>query len=568
MRKMKKTTALLSILLVGTIFLGTIPSNSSAQANVPQWTEGKTWAMGGKMDLGQQFNPILDALKQEAHAGGVSFDADIDGETGLYEVYKVTDVSATEYNLHAHIGAGLHVSGSYSASGDMDGEKISISGKGYFDWSLDIQGDAKVEKESLAIKEINVKATMEVKAHYKGTYPEEKYDPNTYEGKVETKSLDVSIDGSITVEYKITYDPPLDVFDFPIEVGETWYVDSTATMSGKVSGSLDIKGLPPEMEKELENEFNITLPYSGETTLPTTTVPVSFSLQCTGTDTVKLPDGRTVEVYVIIPYYDTYDYYDDYYYGYSTFAVGSEPAELLYSPDEGFIVSQRFNMPLSPAPTGGTTGGTTSGTGTTTFALEPMTETQAEEGMKEIQKMPLRLDTWMIILIVVAVVGAIVAVALVLRSKKKKKAMAQMPPPYAQYPTQQYPGYQQPAPGHPPQAPPGYPPQQPYPPQTPPQQPPAQYSAQPQYQQYPPQQYPPQQPPQQPPQAQYQQPPQQYAQQPYPPQTPPQQPPAQYSVQPQYQQYPPQQYPPQQPPQQPLEQQPQKKPEQEKTDEF
>ena len=488
------------------------------EANAPTWSEGKTWAMGGKLDIGKLVQPSLDEAKDMGSAAGGKVDVKLDGEVGFYEIYKVSQAGSAEYVMNIHHGGGIHVSGSYDINipATEYSDEMNMKGSGYFDWVFDIKGDVTYEKDTLAIKEINVKATTEVKAHYKGNYPEYDFNYETMETTTTMKDVDITIEGDATISVTVTFDPPLDIFDFPIEVGESWDVYSTATYSGNVKAHFDAKGLPKEMEEEIKNETGESLPLNMETPIPQGSYPVDLHLKCTGTKEITLPNGQTTTVYVIVPddsyYYDPWedDTWDDWeYYAYPM--EPSDQVELYYSPDEGFIVGQNMNMGIPSDLTGGMGMGGSMTSEPVTFTLEPMTESEAEDGMNDIQKMPFRMNMLMWLLLIVVIAIVVIAVVMGIR-RKRRKAQMMAPPGYAPG----APGYgQQPYPQYP-QPPQQYPPQQ-YPPQQPPQG----------YQQ-PPQQYPPQgpqaQPYQQPPQG-YQQPPQQYppqkcAEPPYPPQVP------------------------------------------------
>jgi hypothetical protein len=167
----------------------------------------------------------------------------------------------------------------------------------------------------------------------------------TYENHDYTVTVDVNN------QYRIAYTPSLDVFDFPMADGESWYVNTTATLAGTVAGSINVEGIDPQDEQAFFDQLNVlfaqsgasvtgldgfpivleritftlgTVPYLSNGVLHDTPIPVNMHLRAKEM-TKTLADGQFHTVYEIsdVPNPTTTQL--------AYFAC-------YYSPDHGFIV--------------------------------------------------------------------------------------------------------------------------------------------------------------------------------------------------------------------------------------
>jgi hypothetical protein len=345
----------------------------------------------------------------------------------------------------------------------------------------------------------------------------------------------------MNMDYEIEYEPPLDVFNFPIEPYEDWDASSDMTITlNSLSGTFayDISG---DIPGEDFTEQSGTVELGQEVSLPDTYGPISvyYSFDnygeeyCEGYSDCIVIQGYQGSGSYYDYYYDT-DYggsdYNDYYYDdydddssmmddldelkYFDAEAASEfnpvdifmTSENYYSPDEGMIVQS--DMSESDGGFPGVSGdGPMSSFDAASGAfgemtMEPATQADVlnfkdtqrkdmEEQYSDIKEAESGDDSSMGIMfwiMIAAIAVVIVLIIVALRMKSKQKGSAQQP-------------YYQPT---------GTQPQQPYPPQGPP---PTQQ--QPYYQQQPPPAPPPQSPPSGPQSAPVQPAPQ--PQTPYPP---------------------------------------------------
>ncbi|GEM_PF-5159449 len=303
-------------------------------------------------------------------------------------------------------------------------------------------------------------------------------------------------DISFTEEYHssitINFEPPLNLLDFPINVGDQWRVYSNITVSGTYGGTIDASGLPDEVVQEIRNETGQDFPIDiakldmGDSEMANGKISgsstVDFNLECTGTMQITDENGNTLTVFKISPYYE-----------YSYWKGDTEPS-VLYSPDKKFVAGTYIPAGASPVIPGmsGSASGSLSllggaATSDTTFTYADYDEASSnidktDTSMSSIGEPGLfDLGNPMFLLIILGVVVVIVILALVMRKKKPQQPgpqMAPYPDPYAP----QQPQYQ----GQPQQPPAYYPPPQP---QQPPQPPQNQYQGPPQNQTPPPPTY-------------------------------------------------------------------------------
>jgi len=278
------------------LFLTTVQIGVSQPAELPTWDIGDTWAMGTS-DIDLTF-----AMTSE----GITFDTTVSGS--YYVVYEVVGIEEQEYMVDAtggiEITMDMDISG--QASGSMQMEMVTK-----------MDGTLYYTKDELAVNRADVAMGLEIE--FSGSFMAEG----------QTGSLDGSLDASS--DMSITYNPPFDLFDFPITVGESWTTESVATVTGSVSGSVSIK------VKAAGEDYSISEPISEPIY---ETVDMSLSVSCPGT--VDIPLASTCYKLVVSG---------------TGLAQASPfmPAETLYySPDRGFIIASEasFSEALSGASLG------------------------------------------------------------------------------------------------------------------------------------------------------------------------------------------------------------------------
>ncbi len=330
--------------------------------------------------------PIFAALVENMQQYGINYS--MAGKLSFYLIYKVTGADAQQYTVATTEGAEMTMT--ISMSGSYGGQQVSGSGDATM--VVKIDGTSYFTKDNLALKRLDATIDMDMTFTASGT------GMGTIGATSYSGTMDVS--GSLS----ITYDPPLNLFDFPISAGDSWSINSTATMTGNLTGKISMPGYGD---------------YSLDTPL-TTTIPISISASCTGTQNYTLPDGSTTTAYKIV------------YSG--TSLGGSNPfipaATIYYSPDQGFIVAQELSFDDA---LGGMTVGTqedykgyTFGasdvkSGQALFTMAPMTEAEARSAIGGLGKAEAGADLVLIgaivAVLVIVIVLIVVAVLLVRRRR-------------------------------------------------------------------------------------------------------------------------------------------------------
>jgi hypothetical protein len=271
------------------------------QAEAPVWQVGDNWAMGtGNIDLGSMLNAIMENAKSKI-PGAQDITYSASGSMAFYVIYRVENVSTEQYTVS--LTENGHIDMSFDMSGTYQGQQGSIHIK--MTMAMNVHGflyftkdDLKLARIEMTIENMNMVLTGEMEA---GDY---------------SQPLDMSFEASGDID--MTCDPPLNMFDFPISVGDNWNINSTATMSG----SMTIKIVAPN-----ENEQQQNVPLTGA-------VPISISASCPNRKNITLPGGSTTNAYKIV---------------YSSASMGGAnpffgASVLYYSPDTGFIVSSEVSL--------------------------------------------------------------------------------------------------------------------------------------------------------------------------------------------------------------------------------
>ncbi len=432
----------LGILILATLLITglLIPTPTYAQAEKPEWEEGYAWAMGTEGDIQEIFSPTLDQLDEmieqeiEDEEDLHEIDYDIDGEMGFYQIYEVIEADDDGYVMEIEAGGGIQASGSLEMTGELEQEGVyeddedppmetkTISIEGEFYFIVDIEGTIRYDPD-LAIEEIDLTYSLEFSAEFSvENFPSHDYDREEETRTIEYEDFSGGISADMSLNLEMEFEPALDFFNFPINVGDSWILESEMTVSGSYEGEIDVddEEMPEEfqvmieeMEAEMEQEFPIILEEidTGEDEvnfgeIEETTVPINIPMVCTGRKDVVLYDGDTTNAYVL-----EFDIEDE-----------IEPAEIqdpsfqmMYSDEQGFLVSQEMHMPGEMAEM----------LGMTSMEMRSMEVEDAREGKEEIQDV--EDEGWMDILFsppyLYAVLGLIVVIVLVgvLLGKKGKK---------------------------------------------------------------------------------------------------------------------------------------------------
>ncbi|MFO7990819.1 MAG: hypothetical protein R6U61_00815 [Thermoplasmata archaeon] len=454
-----------------------IPMSGAEQAEKPGWEVGQKWSMGAEqsMDTKLSSSSTMDGFMG---MGGTveSYNLDIEGEMGFYQIYEITDADEDQYTMDITGGGGIHIEGSFSVTGqfpkegnytidgegydswqdDIPTEKMTMKGSGNFHLTLSIDGTAHFTKDTNALKDIDLEVSMKMKGKFEGknlplgsdtsvsystTYENGSYKP-VVEGYAVYgyEDLDMDINGDISASILASFNPALDIFNFPIYSGKTWDIDSNVTMSGNYEGSIDANGLPDEFKELMDAEdvsFPMTLEdmdtdseYMKDGEIQEHTEEISYKGECTGTEELELGD-QTMTVYLLSYSEDSNEYEYPYEYDYDFGGSYGADMVLKYSPEEEFFVS-------NGAPEGfdDEMGMAGSFIQADSMQMEPVSVEEAEESMKSLQSMPadkessgsMDLFAPPMIYLVIGLIAAVVLVVLFVGMRARGKSDHVYPP--------------------------------------------------------------------------------------------------------------------------------------------
>ncbi|MGM0406046.1 MAG: hypothetical protein ACQEQM_07895 [Thermoplasmatota archaeon] len=324
MNKLTKIMSILTLLVI--LFAINVPMTSQAQTDVPEWNEGDSWAMGYEKDLDVLFAPGLDMIRDqiegdlETEEEFESFDFNFEGDVSTYYVFEVVEEGDDYYVLEIYAGTEVKMQGDFEATGqlpkegtseeDNDTETRTISGDGDLHYMSKLTGEAVFTKNELALESLEFDIEMSIEGNLNlYNFP----DIEILEEKEEFQYRDYSFGIIFNFEASIemSFDPALDIYNFPIEENTNWIANSTMTISGTYQGKFDITGIPEELKQDIAEEMGMEFPIIFEDlevedideveygTIEETNSPVEIPMKCTGTDTIVLHDGTTVDVYIL-----------------------------------------------------------------------------------------------------------------------------------------------------------------------------------------------------------------------------------------------------------------------------
>ena len=448
-------------MLLGAVFLIGFLSfamNGEGQAEAPEWDKGDEWSMGYETDLGEMISSMIGEL-EDSEADFDAIDHDIEGKAGYYMLFKIAEATGTQYTMDIATGGGVDIDG--NARITMDMPKEGEYRYGYDDWdyeppmeskeiSIDlildvfmkVDGTAHFTKDGLRLQDLEMVMSLEGDIDVEiVNFPEMNYnyDDETDEEvmTVEYTNYDLSGSADITATLNMGFDPPLDIFNFPIEENEEWRSESDVTVSGTYEGIVDADGIPEEMMMELleENfvfpiileELDTGIEEVNDGVITEFEYFMSVPVACTGTEIVELADGSSSEAYVIqfgeeegnVYYEDDDDW--EYYEEEESFAEGLSGLKFLYCPEEGFFVSAQMEGLGEGLGMDGMTDSMD------TFEFKPMKTSDAEknlgvfEGGSSSDDEGPGIFLWGLIVAVIVVVLVIIVVVIAVVLMKKKK---------------------------------------------------------------------------------------------------------------------------------------------------
>ncbi len=331
----------------------------SPTANAPTWNDGDSWAMGKSIDLDTEFSEQLDDIQQmlENMTGSASLDEfQVQASASAWSIVEVTEATVSEYVVESRFAARFNAEANIQVTGNMPVAGTRAWGDMYYpNASMTISLDATIdmayvseitvvfEKATMAIKSIDTTNSASAIASFDLiNMPEQKFNWSDMSTTYSYKNINFDLDLSIVLDLGVEFSPYLNVIEFPLTYGSNWTVSSLATVTGGLSGHLDINGLSSSEEEMLfDNEMlqnaGITdfpidfskLSTEGDPkitngTLEPITQYVNATMECTGVDLVTLPVYNEVDVFEV--------------------TVNDGEGKFYYSDDVSFLTSATASM--------------------------------------------------------------------------------------------------------------------------------------------------------------------------------------------------------------------------------
>jgi hypothetical protein len=430
--------------LLAIIMVFTVPSVVLAQtAEVPTLTVGDSAYFGGVKDIGEEYKAQIDEALQQYEGMGFNINYDISGGMGAYMGWEVVSNSANingntcyDIKLTGALAINIGFDGSVSGSANQGGYTATVdgSGSGFVEFEATLDGHLFLTVDSLAIAklQLTIKAEGKLEANIDAT------------ASMSTQTMIMKADATASIvgaqlDFLLEFDPPMDIYQFPISLGETWYVpnvDTQASGSINAQGTIsydvnaEITGQTPTHESNStnlateigDNNFNETIPGGA----PDTWGGGGMKFNCS-----KVSGNIFIIEADMFGMMDTSSIYP----GTRQFS-GLDPASML--PSTGLQFDKNKGMITGVTLDGQAMTSEVPKADVDSFVASPMEDLTAETGGRSSSSGSLL----MILVIVIVIVVVIVVVVMVAMRKKTPPVQQQHPQPMYQQPPpppQQYP---------------------------------------------------------------------------------------------------------------------------------
>lgn len=269
------------------LLLVMVPVGVAEQAELPTWSVGDSWALGTD-DIN---------LSYTVTNSGLTYD--VTGSGSYYITYEIVGAEGDEYTVN--MSSGFEFNMNADTSGTIQG--MQASGSMNITMVGEIDRTIYYTKDELAVSRASGTTDLEIDAP--GSF--------TVGGQSEDISMTIDLKGNTNTNYS----PSLDLFDFPINVDENWSAESTATITGSMSGNMDMDFMGESYSQPISENLDRS-------------VDMSVSVECPGTEDVSSASTAYKLVMTGTEMSQT-----------SPFMSGGT---LYYSPDAGFIVASEVNL--------------------------------------------------------------------------------------------------------------------------------------------------------------------------------------------------------------------------------
>ncbi|OGS61149.1 MAG: hypothetical protein A3K59_04700 [Euryarchaeota archaeon RBG_19FT_COMBO_69_17] len=250
---------------------------AASQAPVPALEVGDSAGYGTELDLGVLLEPYLDMIReQDAMTDNLTIAAL--SATGSLDVWGVSEVTGAadptvEITTDVVVGLDFHFAldatidalpdpGTYTGTRDpywglcmypgvpTSSRRITVDLDVRY---LEVDSEVALHNASdLALRESTTNASVESLVTFVATgLPRIEMNDTTCEQTVAYETLNLRATADVDAQVRSVFAPALDRFDFPLEDGDAWCANATATFGGTVAGTIDVTGLDPEDEADL-----------------------------------------------------------------------------------------------------------------------------------------------------------------------------------------------------------------------------------------------------------------------------------------------------------------------------
>ncbi len=268
---MKKIiSALFSSLLFALLLCSlAVPAFASAPtAEAPEWNKGDKWGYGIEVDFGEDLDGLManltDLVEMIDEVQSVN-ELSADGGSELWMLFEVTDVTDDSYVMDMDLAAmvtldaalsliaTMPVAGTYDWDEEIEKENMTISLEAGAEVTLVVNVEITYDKETMAIEAVSLNVKLLGSADLVGkNIPQEDHELTNTTYRYE--DYDVHAELKVDLELDLTFDPCLNIWDFPMDLDEVWWSNFTASLSGNLTGYLDVQGLPDEVEDKIFND--------------------------------------------------------------------------------------------------------------------------------------------------------------------------------------------------------------------------------------------------------------------------------------------------------------------------
>lgn len=274
------------------LFAGLLPVFSGGvQGAVPEWEVGQKWALAGEKDLGAVYDSMEELFMDQFLDGNAEYfwdaeliSSDFKGNIFLNMLFEVVEVTDTTYVVEVKYAGAMNLEGEFSFSakfvepgtyityyspfGDIheDVPLIEDAANSTRTMSVEVNVIAgaygaatfTVDKTELGILKVEAQAQSYVKGDlstddYLKTeryYSEDRYNyDDMHNVTYENYEIDWNANASGTMN--IEFNGPALFVQTRAEQGDVWNVDTTVIVSGTYEGTVDVNGIPDEVEEDL-----------------------------------------------------------------------------------------------------------------------------------------------------------------------------------------------------------------------------------------------------------------------------------------------------------------------------